>query len=89
MTNIESLIKGYQEASERLREKETALRWNYGEDIRKFIRVRAVTSQQHVPFTICPGEKRVRIGVDEICAEYMVCDKDTGQILPDWSITLT
>lgn len=89
MTTIQSLISGYREASKRLHEEETKLRWNYGEDLRKLICVRAVHTPRRVPFTVCPGEKRVRISVDEICEDYVVCDKANKNPLSDWSITLT
>ena len=89
MTTIQSLMASYQERTKELHQEDFNRRMNHGREVRKLIYVRAIGNGQHIPFTTCPGEKRVRIKVDEICVDYVVCDKATGEPLYDWSITLT
>lgn len=89
MTTLEKLIEGYQQRTEELHQEDFNRRMSYGKDIRQHIYVRAVDRLQRIPFTVCPGEKRVRIDIDNLCTDYMVCSRVTNMPLEGWSITLT
>lgn len=89
MAHLELLIEDYKRLSQDLEQQSFNLRMNHAREVKRSIYVRAIDNVKHIPFDVCPGEKRVRIRVDEICQDYRVCDLHTGLEYEDWSITIT